>query len=97
MVLKNIPSQSGIRDRVVNAIPYQFIVLNQTVIRILGKGQRREIKGIHNRQSQQPEIGTEAGEDRQVMMKNVVSENKCSPVDKAVKLGQGLIDVTDFF
>ncbi len=60
------------------------------MVRVLRKGERRELQRVHHRQAEEREAGAELGEDREIVPADVVAENERSAVRELVQLADEL-------
>ena len=74
----------GVPQRVVARVADELVVLDEPVVRVLRKGERRELERVHHRQAEEREAGVELAEDCEIVPANVVTEDEGGAVRQVV-------------
>ncbi len=85
---KNFSGQQCILHGIVDTIPHQLIIFDQTVVRIFREGQRREIEGINCRFFQELQKRSKLPKARDIVVQDIVPKNKGCRMAKGIKFLQ---------
>src|ERR1035441_8825928 len=78
-------------ERVVDALFDQLVVLHQTVVRILGKAERRQNERINDRQAQEGQAGGALAQERKVMLDEVMAKHAIGSLSEVIQLPEKLL------
>ena len=74
----------GVPQRVAARVADELVVLDEPVVRVLRKGERRKLERVHHRQAEEREAGVELAEDCEIVPANVVTEDEGGAVGQVV-------------
>ena len=76
LVLEEAQAKLRIPERIAAAVAQQFVILDQPVVRVLRKGDRRKLERIDGLQPGEDRVPEVLVQDRQVMLDDVVAEHE---------------------